>query len=214
MHPVVGGRREHAVQPTEPADVLGVDPELVQQHEQPGAQVLVDRQAQQRHRQEEGRAHHRVEALLAQRGREVEMLALVMHGMRGPEQRALVTDAMQPVVAEVVDHDRDGPSPRARPGRGRQQRQVRQRPGVQAALEQRGHRCHRQAQHALAEAADRIGQPVVVAASEPAPQPFKRDAEPEQREGDEKNAVHGGRWRQSVTGAVTEAVTASGDEGQ
>ena len=111
MHAVVRGRGEHAVEPAELADELGVDPELIEKIDQPDGDEHDRRDAGDRHRQIEDPAEQHAGARLPQRGREIEGLALVMDDMRRPEEADLVVDAMVPVIEEIVGDQRADPHP-------------------------------------------------------------------------------------------------------
>ena len=111
---VVARRAEPAVEPAEAADLLGVDPELVEQVDQRDDAEDQRRKAGERHRQVEDPAGEPAARGLAQRGREVVVLALVMDDVRGPEQRDAVAGAVVPVVEEVVADQRHDPDPRRR----------------------------------------------------------------------------------------------------
>jgi hypothetical protein len=111
---VVARRAEPAVERAEAADLLGVDPELVEQVDQRDDREDERRKAGDRHRQVEDPADQPAARGLAQRGRQVVVLALVMDDVRGPEQRDAVAGAVVPVVEEVVGDQADRPGPRRR----------------------------------------------------------------------------------------------------
>ena len=97
------------------ADLLGVDPVLVEQVDQGDHAKHQRRHTRQRHGHVKHPAEERAAAGLAQRGGEVVVLALVVHHMGGPEQGAGVAQAVVPVVAKVVEHQCQPASRRAGP---------------------------------------------------------------------------------------------------
>ncbi len=106
---VIGGRGKHPVEPAEFADEFGVDPELVEEIDQPDPDEHDRGNAGDRHRQIEHPAEQNAGARLAERRREIEVVALVMDDMGRPEQADLVIDAVVPVVEEIVDDQRADP---------------------------------------------------------------------------------------------------------
>ena len=124
VHPVVGRAGEPPVKPPERAHQFGVYPELVQQ---------VDERHHRKHRRRHpGHGQRHVErpaeqpsaAGLAKRRAEVVVLALMVHHMRRPQQRAFMPQPVLPVVAEVVGDQRSHPHERMRRRQRRQARMV------------------------------------------------------------------------------------------
>ncbi len=173
---------EDAVEPAEPPDVLRVDPVLVQQVDQRHRAEHLGRDACERHRQVEDPAEQRAGARLAQCRREVVVLALVVDDVGRPEQRALVPDAVLPVVTEVVEHQREQPDPRAVGGQP-PRRHVLEGPGVDAHAQRAREHAADLRQHAQPDAVDRVVDPVGVAAAQPTPTQFDRDQREEHRRG-------------------------------
>ncbi len=109
VHAVVRRRVQHRLERTEPAHELGVNPELVERAHRIGDHEHQRRDADHRQRQRERQAGERRQHRLAQRDRQVVVLALVVHGVRGPEQVHPVRRAVPPVVDEVDADERDDP---------------------------------------------------------------------------------------------------------
>lgn len=161
VHAVVAGAAEPAVEPAQAPDLLGVHPELVEQVHQRHDGEHQRRHAGQRHGHVEHPAQQCAGAGLAQRGRQVVVLALVVHRMRGPEHGRLVAHAVQPVVAKIVEHQRQQPARHAEPeGVIAPQRQVLEHGGVDAHAQEPGEHRAGLAQHPEADAADGIGHAV------------------------------------------------------
>ena len=110
VHPVVGRGREDFVKPAQAADVFGVDPKLVHEDKHADDGKFQWGDAQHRHGKEKEATDHRVQALLAQGGREVEQLALVVDHVRAPEKSAMVAKAVQPVIDEIVEQESGDPT--------------------------------------------------------------------------------------------------------
>ena len=111
MHAMVGRRDEDPFERPEPADVLRVHPELVDEIETADGDHGRGRHAGQVQRNVEHEADV-VGAGLAQRRAEVELFALMVGDVRRPHDAPLVAEAMLPVVAEVVRDERGDPLPR------------------------------------------------------------------------------------------------------
>ena len=180
VHPVVRRRAEPAVEPAEPADEPRVHPELVQQVDQRDDREHERRHAGDGHRQVEQPAGEPARAGLAQRGRQVVFLALVVHDVRGPEQRDLVAGAVQPVVQEVVGQQRAGPD-RRRARAQLEQRGVRVHPLVDAEREQLREHADHLAHHAQADTVQGIRPRVRELPAAPADERLDRDEQEEDR---------------------------------
>ncbi len=109
MDAMVRGRGEHAIEPAELADKLGMNPELVQEVDQADRDEHDRRNAGDRHRQVKDPAEQDARTRLPQGRREIEGFALVMDDMGGPEDADLMVDAVVPVVEEVVGDQRPDP---------------------------------------------------------------------------------------------------------
>ena len=167
VHAVVGRRGEGPVEPAQPANLLGVDPVLVEQIDQGDHAKHQRRHARHRYGHVKHPAEQRAAAGLAQRGGQVVVLALVVNHVGSPEQGAGVAQAVVPVVAEIVEHHGEQPaggrSPEpvfagpAGPGHGREQG------GVNADAQQAGEHGADLAEHAQADAGDGIVDAVGVA---------------------------------------------------
>ena len=182
VHAMIGRRAEPAVEPTEAGHVLGVDPELVEQVDQRDHAEHQGRHAGQGHRHIEDPSEQRARTRLPQRRRQVVVLALVMHDMRGPEDGALVAGPVQPVVAEIVEHQRQQPAVPGGPERVvAPQRHAAEDGRVDAHAQQPGEHGAELAEHAQADAVDRIVQPVGIASARPAPGDFGGDQQQEDR---------------------------------
>ena len=106
VHAVVAGGAEHPVKPAELAHLLGMHPELVEQVDQRHDAKHQRWHAGNRHGDVEDPAKQGAAAGLAQRGRQVVVLALVVHHVGRPEQGNDVARTVDPVVAEVVKNQR------------------------------------------------------------------------------------------------------------
>ena len=90
VHPVIGRRDEDPFVPPELADVLRVDPELVDQVDRPDGYDDGCRDTREIHGNVKDPAEQETRAGLSQGGREVVVLALVVGHMGRPENRPLV----------------------------------------------------------------------------------------------------------------------------
>ncbi len=210
VHAVIRRRAEPAVEPAECGHMLGVDPELVEQVDQRHHAEHQGRHAGQRHREVEDPSEQGARAGLPQRCGQVVVLALVMDHVGGPEDGAFVAGPVQPVVAEIVEHQRQQPAvPSGPEGIVAPQCHAAEDGGVDAHTQQAGEHRAELAEHAQADAVDRIVQPVGVAAACPAPGDLDRDQQQEDRcrQDDDlgRAQAHGldsggwrpaGRWRQ------------------
>jgi hypothetical protein len=157
VHAVVAGAAKPAVEPAELAHLLGVHPELVEQVDERHHAKHQRRHARQRHGHIKDPAQQRARTGLAQRGAQVVVLALVVHRVRGPQHGRLVPHAVQPVVAKVVEHQRQQPAGQAGPERiVAPQRHMLEQGGVDADAQEMRERRTGLAEHAQADAADRI----------------------------------------------------------
>ena len=111
VHAVVRRRVEDPFQRAEPADRARVDPELVERVDGRHGQEHQRREADDGQRQVEDPAESALEGALPQGHREVVLLALVMHDVRGPERVDLVALAVEPVVKQVHAQQARHPCP-------------------------------------------------------------------------------------------------------
>ena len=190
VHAVVAGAAEPAVEPAQAADLLRVHPVLVQQVDQRHDAEHQRREAQQRHRQVEQPAEDPAGAGLAQRGRQVVVLALVVHRVRGPQHAHAVAGAVMPVVAEVVQQQARDPDP-GLVGRQPPRRQPLEGGDVDAGDQQLAEHAHQLAHHAQADAGHRVGRAVGGAASKPPQREFRRDEQQEDRRGEDDDLGFG-----------------------
>ena len=163
MHAVIGGRLDPAVENAQPADQARVGPELIKELNHAGQQEDADGNAAQGHRHVEDPVGERAGSRLAQRRGEVEFLALMMHGVRGPKQTHGVTQAVLPVVAEIVKDEREDPGEPV--ARGEVDRSgVQQQPLIDEEAQEAEEHAHAGADDAATQAVDGVGE-VVVAGS-------------------------------------------------
>jgi hypothetical protein len=198
VHAVVGRRGEPAVEAAERSDLLGVDPELVEQVNQSDHGEHDRRHARQCHRQVEHPAQQRGAGGLAQRGREVVVLALVVHHVGGPEDAHFMAQAVVPVIEEVVEHQGQQPAGGRGPeGIALPQRGVVLHPDVDAQAQREREHIGDAAEHAQTDTAQRVGQRVGVAATPATHQVFDGDQRQEYRRGEHDHLVgrHGGFLR-------------------
>ncbi|MNG89293.1 hypothetical protein D3C79_481520 [compost metagenome] len=151
---MIGRRDQHPLQPAKLGNMPGMYPELIQQW----------RHAQQRQRQVEQPREDEPATGLAQRRGEVVLLALVMHRVRSPQHVALMPQAVQPVVAEVVQDKGQQPDPPCL-RRQLQQRQVLEGQGIGDQPYAFGQQAGTGRQCAGTQAVDRVGQGEVVLAA-------------------------------------------------
>ena len=171
---VVGGRGKDPVEPAQAGHMLGVDPVLVEQVDQGHHRELHRRHARQGHRHIEQPAQKRAAAGLAQRGREVVALALVVHHMGRPQHRHFVAQAVQPVITEVVEQQGQQPAGAAAPElRSVPERGVAVDQGVEAQAQKSHEDPAELAQNAQTEAVERVIELVGVASTRPTPGPFE-----------------------------------------
>ena len=78
-----------------------MDPELVEEINRVDRQHDLERKADDKQRNIEDPAEQEPRARLPQRRRQVVVFTLVVHRMRGPQDRYLVAEAMEPVVQEI-----------------------------------------------------------------------------------------------------------------
>ncbi|MDT4844627.1 hypothetical protein FQZ97_785930 [compost metagenome] len=173
-------------------------PELVEQVQRPDGEEHQRRYPGDGHRQVKDPADEKAGTGLPQSGGKVVLLALVMHRMGGPEQVALVAQAVIPVVAEVIEDKGQQPDP------GALRRQLEERqvlPGE--AVGEKPHHLGQQAagggQHPGTQAVQAIGGAV---AAHPAPtigQQLDADQEKEERHCVE-HVIHGAALSLCVSG--------------
>ena len=101
MHAMIRWCDQHAIEPPKLADMLGVDPELVNKVDRVDRQKHLERHAEQEQRQIKDPGEQEAGTGLAQRRGQVVVLALMMHRMRRPQYRDLMTAAMRPVVTKI-----------------------------------------------------------------------------------------------------------------
>ena len=162
--PMIGRRDEKPFEPAELGNMACMDPELIQQVERRHADKHHQRHTGHRQRQVEDPAQQETGAGLAQGSAEVVVLALVMHRMRGPQDVALMAHAVQPVVAEVIEHKGKHPGPGTL-GRQFEQRQVLDGERVGQQAHALGEQACGGGQHSGAEAVDGIRHSVVAHAT-------------------------------------------------
>ena len=166
-----------------------MDPELVQRVHGRHAEEHQRGEAEDRQRQVEDPGEGALEGALAQGDRQVELLALVVDDVGGPERVDLVAGAVEPVVEEVLaEKARD-------PYADRGARQVEHTvPPVEEEVtgEERGldEDLQQLLQDPAAEVADRVAEAVVVPLLEPRDRQLQRDQQEEDRDG-EDDIVHG-----------------------
>jgi len=155
-------------------------PELIQQVQRRNTDEHQQRHAKHRHWQIEDPAQEESGTGLAQRCGQVVVLALVMHRMRGPENVALVAQAMQPVVAEIVEDEGKHPGPDA-VGRQLEKRQMLEGERVSHQSNAFGQQPRGGRQHAGADAVDRVSHPIVAHPAPTVGQQFEGDQHKEER---------------------------------
>ena len=192
MHAVVAGRAKPAVKPAQLFDLLGMHPELVEQIDQAHHGKHHRRHACQRHGQVKHPAQERARAGLAQRGRQVIGLALMVHGMGRPEHAHLVAHAVQPVVAEIVKNQCDDPATNAEPEAiSLDQRHLAHDQGVDAQRQQLGEDGAGLAQNAEVQRGNGIGQRIGIALAAQTDQPLNGDQQKKHRCGDDDDLAGG-----------------------
>ena len=118
VHAMVGGGVENPLERPQLSDEAGVDPELVEGVDRGDGQEHGGREAKEGEREVEHPGHRPLEDALAQRHREVHVLALVVDDVGRPARVDLVARAVEPVVEEVH------PQPAGEPGQGGRQGMV------------------------------------------------------------------------------------------
>ena len=178
---VVGGRLDPAVENAHAADMPRVRPELVEELRHADQQKDGEWHAAERHRHIENPVGERAGAGLPQGRGEVELLALVMHHVRCPEQAHGVAEAVMPVVAEIVEDEGEypgGPAVRGQAHGGA----VGQHPLVSIEAEETEEDAHAGADDAATQAVQRVGEAVVAGAAEPVDDEFEGDERQEDRD--------------------------------
>ena len=199
VHPVVGRRAKPAVKPAQAAHMLGVHPELIEQVDERDDAKHQRRHAGQRHRDVKNPAQQRTRGGLAQRRGKVVVVALVVHCVARPKPGHLVADAVKPVVAQVVEHQRQRVAvPGVPPGLLGEQGELLEHQGVDADAQQAGEDGTDLADHAQRNAADGVVQPIALGAGlalsrqAQAPQPFGQDQQEKHWRGQHDDKAHGG----------------------
>ena len=182
--------------------MLGVHPKLVKQIHQRHNAKQQRRHAQHRHGQIKHPAKQRAGRRLAQRSRQVVVLALVVRHVRSPKQRHLVPGPVQPVVAKVVQHQRQKPAIPVVPQIGlRPQRHAAKQRGINGYANEFAKHPRHLAEHAHAQAAQGVAQAVAAfghrsagrcqAHMAPVPPQLQRDQQQKDREGENDDFGHG-----------------------
>ncbi len=178
MHTVIRRRHEYAVQHAHAADELGMHPELVDQVDRVDGHQHLERKADHEQRHVENPAEDKTGAGLPQRRGQVVVLALVVHGMRCPEHGYLVTETVEPVVAEVPGQrsgypERDAARRDIEPGeRHVDECEILQHEAPGNQRQQLGKVAYRRAQRAGAEAIDRVVGAIQASAAAPVQRQF------------------------------------------
>jgi hypothetical protein len=161
MHAVIGGCLDPAVKKAKPADQARVGPELVKELDDSRQQENADGNTAKCHRNVKNPIGERAGPRLAQRRREIEFLALMMHGVGGPKQTYGVAQAVLPVIAEVVKQQRKDPGDPA--ARGEVERSgVQQQPLIDEKTQEPEKHAHSRADNAATQVVDGIGEVVVL----------------------------------------------------
>ena len=173
-------------------------PELVEQIDQRDDAKDHRRYAQHRQRQVKHPAQQTAGGGLAQRGRQVVGLALVVHHVRCPQKRHLVAGAVQPVVAQVVDQQGQQPPVPVFPEFGiGEKRQVLKRQRVGGQPDEFEQHAGDLAQQAQAQAVNGVAQGIAAvrhlaqAQLSPVPPPFQGHGGQKHREGKDDDFGHG-----------------------
>ena len=182
MDPVVRGRGEHAIEPAELADQLGMNPELVEEINQADRDEHERRHASDRHRQIENPPQQHARARLPQRRRQVEGFALVMNDMGGPEDAHLVVDAVVPVVEEIIGDERADPDAPVGSAE-REEREVVIDEYIDANAQRQHEHAGNLAQDSGRHRADRIIEPIDAASQRQRDPEFRRHQSDEHRNG-------------------------------
>ncbi len=113
MNTVIRGRNQDSVKHAEAANLLGVNPKLVNQVDSGNGNQDIGRKTNHEKRDIEDPAEYETATGLSKRGREVVLLALVMHRVCRPEHGNLVAQAMIPVVAKIPENRGKNPQSNA-----------------------------------------------------------------------------------------------------
>ncbi|MNZ76259.1 hypothetical protein D3C78_947600 [compost metagenome] len=189
VYAMIGRRNEQPFEPTQLGDVPGVHPELIEQVQCCHRDKYQRWHAQHCQGQVEDPRQEEAAAGLTQGCRQVVLLTLVMHRMRRPEDVALMTKAVQPVVAEIVQNKGQDPDPQRVAGQ-REQRQMVPGHGVGNQAYTLGQQARGCRQHPGAEAVDRIGQTVSAHAPQAIGDQFDHNQDKEKRYR-QQNQIHG-----------------------
>jgi hypothetical protein len=203
VHAVVRRRHQDPVQHAHAAHHLRVHPELVDQVYRVHRHEDLERITEEEQRHVENPAEHEPGAGLPQRRRQVVVLALVVHRVRGPEDGDLVTVAMEPVVAEVPGEcgrhpQRDAARRGVEPGKRHiDQREILEHEAPGDERQQLREITDRRAQRPGAEAVDRVVGTIQPGAAGPVYRQFAEQCQQEERYG-QCDQVH----REIVTGPI------------
>ena len=173
---------EASVQNAHPSDQARVRPELIEELDHAGDQIHNQRHSSQRHGQIKNPTGECAGARLAQRCSEIELLALVVDHMRGPEQSHRVAPAMVPVVAKIVENERKDPHAPVAGGQV-QQGPMLVDPLIEKDSEETEEHAHAGAYDAAAQAVDGIGQIVAAGMARAIDYQLQQDQEQKDRNG-------------------------------
>ena len=188
VHPVIRRRTKPAVKPAQLAHVFGMHPELVEQIDERDDAEDERRDANDGHGQVKNPSNRHARGGLPQSGRQVVVIALVMHHMTAPEQGHFVAGAVVPVIAKIVEHQGDDHAIPAVPKVGlRKQRHLFEHQGVNADAQQSGEHRAQLADDPEADAVDSIVPAVglrrrlTLARQTPTPPAFECDGQQKNR---------------------------------
>ena len=171
---MVRGRLDPAIEYAHAADVPCVGPELIKELSHARQQEDTDGNAAQGHRHVEDPVGEGAGSGLAQGGGEVELFALVMDGVGGPEETDGVAQAVLPVVTEIVKDEREDPGkPTAR--RETNRSRIAQQPLVHEETEKAKKHAHAGADDAAAQAVDGVGEVIVAGSADAVDDEFQHD---------------------------------------
>src|SRR5579864_9374502 len=174
MDAMVGWRLNPAVEKSHAVDDLRMWPKLVKELDYADHQVNTERNSGQSHRQIKNPTGEGTGTGLPQRCCEIELLALMMDHVRGPEQADGMPQAMVPVIAEIVKNEREyprGPMIRRKPQGG----PMPVNPFVEEDAEETEEHPSTRADDTAAQAVDRVGQVIIARAARAIDQKLQRD---------------------------------------